>query len=147
MSIVSHDPATFYPDFSGWLQVSRPSQQHPPYLSATTSGHIYLNDTLQKEMKAASSPLTFRFLLQPDGKALALLPKNDGPYRFPKGGRIKDYDFTRHLVSLNIPLPARYRMAWNEACTGWVGVLEESACQNALQTSLSRGRPRKERRA
>ena len=142
--ILSPDPLQLHPDFSGWLPVSPPSPQRPLCLSAMPSGHISLNEQLRKEMLDKGS--AFRFLIQPDGKAIALFPNSEGSYSFPKGGRTKDEDFTRQLVALNIPLPARYRMTWNEECGAWVGLLEETACKNALQASLTRRR-RKDARA
>ena len=145
MPVDSFEPSSLHPDFTAWLPVVHPSAQNPVYLSALPSGHLTLNERLIKEMSA--SPLAFRFLLQPDGKALALFPQEGGSYRFPKGGRIRDQAFTRRLVSLNIPLPARYRIAWNESCGAWIGVLEEDNSKRALEASLIRGHRRKERSA
>ena len=143
------DPSTLVVDFLELLLVPRPESISFPYaVNISSSGHMSLNQKLYDELVKECPNLEFEFRIQTDRKLLALRVSDQPNYKFPKGGRIKDVAFSRTLVEYGIPLPARYKVAWNQAANAWVGVLVESqplSGKTALTQSLSPA-PAKERR-
>lgn len=108
-------------------------------VSITPSGHIAMNQRLCEAVAQTAPTLRMDFSAYRDRTCILLRPTAAGSYKFPKGGRIKDLGFSRSLVEAGIPLPARYKVAWNEASKGWVGILEtqiQSSAKQALAESL-----------
>lgn len=108
-----------------------------------------LNQRLYDEIIKVNPHLTFDFQQTPDHKVLVLRHADPGNYKFPKGGRIKNTEFSRSLVESGIPLPVRYDVAWNEGMDAWVGTLNEvqtASSQSALVQSIQAPAPKTRKR-
>lgn len=121
-------------------------------INVSPSGHVAMNQRLYEAVAQKIPSLQMAFFAYKDRTRLLLRPVENGSYKFPKGGRIKDIAFSRSLIEAGISLPARYTVDWNPSVGGWVGILDsqvQSTTQQALSESLrspqKKGRKNEER--
>ena len=101
------NPATIAIDFSEMLLVPHPHSLINTYaINVSASGHIALNQKFYEKLIAEIPSLALEFRIRSDRTLLTIRSSEQPNYKFPKGGRIKDPDFTRALVEQGIPLPA-----------------------------------------
>ena len=131
-------------DFSTMREIpARQNDHDKPKLTVTAKGLITLNCALRRRL---GERRTFRALISPDGRFIALCLQGEPNIRFsPQSGHTYHMQLAHLLEDAGLGLPAAYDVEWSGEHEAWVGCCRELAPPPAL-ASLARTRQGTRRR-